>query len=311
MNERTIWKNGQILPEKEAFYSIYDSSLMFGDTCFEMMRTFNKQTFNLWEHIERLFKSLRSLEIQIPYTFDDLFNAHENLIIHNRYSFKKDDEIRTLINVSRGILPIYQELLEDKGEANIIIACFPLRYITKGMSRFYRTGVSAIVPSQRAIPEHLLDAKIKSRSRQHYKVANLEIARQDKDAWPLLLDPDGFVAESTGSNFFIVKNNFKLLTPKPINCLKGVSRDHVICLARKMGMKVIETDITLYDVYNAREAFFTCTPYSIMPCTRINGMPIGEGKVGGKTIQITEKWFESVKCDFISQMEAWDADCRT
>lgn len=309
MSNRIVWHNGNFIPESEARLSIYESALMRGDVCFEMMRTFNKHTFRLWEHIERLFKSISILEIDIPYTFDELFDAHENLILHNRHHFRDDDEVRSLINISRGILPIYREMLGDEGKPNIMIAVFPLRHIIKGMSKYYRTGVNAVVPSQRAIPEYLLDPKIKSRSRQHYQMADLEVARQDKTAWPLLLDPDGFIAESTGSNFFMIKqNSFELITPKPKNCLRGISRDYVIKLARKLKMDVIEADITLYDVYEAREAFFTCTPYSIMPCVRINGSPIGDGLVGKKTKYLMSKWSEAVGVDFASQAERWDAN---
>src|SRR3990167_478993 len=308
MPERWIWKNGEILPEKEARYSVYDSACMFGDLAFEMQRTFNKQTFQLWEHLERLLKSLNILEIDIPYSFDELFNAHENLIINNRDCFAEDDEIRTLINVSRGILPIYQEMLEDSGKPNIIITCFPLRHIVKGMSKYYKTGVKAITPSQKAIPHWLLDPKIKSRSRQHYMMANLEVKRQDEEAWALLLDPDGFITEGTGSNFFILKRNgFELITPRTHNCLRGISRDYVIRLARKIKMEVLERDITLYDVYEAQEAFFTCTPYSIMPITQINGKVIGDGLVGRKTKYLTSKWVEDVGVDWVKQMETWDA----
>lgn len=309
MSERTIWKNGKILPEKEAVISIYDEHSMFGTGIFEMLRTFNKRTFKLWEHIGRLMNSAKMLEIDIPYTYKRLMQEHENLIIHNRKCFTDDDEVRTLINVSRGTLPIYQSLMGG-GETNVIIACFPLRHIIKGMSKFYKKGVSAIVPSQRAIPQELLDPKIKSRSRQHYQIANLEVKRQDPDAWALLLTPDGYVSEGTGSNFFIVSNNnFELYTPKPINCLRGISRDYVMNLARQMKMEVIEKDITLYDVYTAREAFFTCTPFSIMPCTRINGKPIGDGTVGKRTRYLTQRWIKDVRCDFVEKSTRWDSVC--
>jgi len=308
MPERIVWWNGKFIPESEARISIYDSALMFGDMAFEMMRTFNKQTFKLEEHIMRLYRSLKVLEIDIPYSFDDLMYVHDNLILHNRYCWKEDDEVRTLINVSRGILPIYQDMLQDEGKPNVIVACFPLREIVKGMSKYYKTGIRAIVPSQRAIPENLLDPKLKTRSRQHYMMANLEVKRQDPEAWALLLDPDGFVSEGTGSNFFIVSNNnFELYTPKGKNCLRGISREFVMKLAKKLGMEVFEKDITLYDVYQAREAFFTCTPYSIIPCTSINGKLIGEGKIGKRTKYLINKWSEEVKVDYVAQMENWDA----
>ena len=106
MSERIVWWNGEFIPESEARVSIYDESLMFGTMIFEMMRTFNKQTFKLDEHILRLRQSLNVLDINIPYDHDTLVYEHENLILHNRHQWSEDDEIRTLINVSRGTLPL-------------------------------------------------------------------------------------------------------------------------------------------------------------------------------------------------------------
>jgi len=304
--DRIVWWNGKLIKEGEARVSIYDSAMMWGDTAFEMMRTFNKQTFRLEEHIDRLMATLKVLEIDIPYRWKDLRREHENLILHNEKHWSKDDEIRTLINVTRGYLPIYESMGDRK--PNVIIACFPLRMVTKGMSRFYRTGVNAVVPNQRAIPQDLLDPRLKTRSRQHLMMANLEVKRQDSDAWALLLDDKGYISEGTGANFFIVSNNrFELYTPKGTNCLRGVSRKYVMDIARRLKMEVIEKDLTLYDVYTAREAFFTCTPFSIMPCTKINGKPVDEGLVGRRTKYLMDKWSQEVNCDFAKQMEVWDA----
>lgn len=307
MSDRIIWHNGVFKPESEAVFSIYDSALMMGDVCFEMMRTYRKRTFRLEEHIMRLMNSLKMLEIDIPYRWKDLRREHENLILHNEKHWREDDEIRTLINVSRGLLPIYEPM--GKIEPNVMIACFPLRYVLKGMSHVYKTGVHAIVPSQRAIPQELLDPRVKSRSRQHLQMANLEVSRTDKKAWAVLLDTNGFVAEGTGSNFFIVSNNrFELYTPKGINCLRGISRQYVMDLARKLKMEVIEKDITLYDVMTAREAFFTNTPYGIVPITKFNGQPVDEGRVGKRTQYLMHKWEQDVGCEFRKNAEDWDKE---
>ena len=303
MSDRTIWHNGEFKPESEAQFSIYDSAHMWGDTVFEMLRTFNRKTFQLEEHIERLMTGLKILEIDIPYRWSDLRHHHENLILHNKW--EEGDEIRTLINVSRGLLPIYEPM--GKLEPNVMMACFPLKYVLKGMSHVYKQGVRAIVPSQRAIPQELLDPRIKSRSRQHLQMANLEVKRQDDKAWALMLDTNGYIAEGTGSNFFIVSNNrFELYTPKGTNILRGISRKYVMDLARRLKMEVVEKDLTLYDVYSAREAFFTNTPYSIVPVTYINGKPIDEGAVGKRTKYLMHKWEENVGCNWREQAETWD-----
>lgn len=198
-------------------------------------------------------------------------------------------------------------MYEDMGSkgANIIIACFPLSKVLKGNSEFYKKGVNAIISSQRSIPESLLDPKIKSRSRQHLMVANLEIKRNDPEAMALMLSPDGLITEGTGSNFFIVKKN-KLFTPRPIHCLRGISRGYVINLARQLKMTVVQSDLTVYDAVQAEEMFFTNTPYCIVPITRFNSAVVGNGKVGNKTKKLMAAWSKEVECDFINQAEKWD-----
>jgi branched-chain amino acid aminotransferase len=296
---RKVWFNGRLIPENEAKLSIYDSSLMYGDMAFEMMRTFNKRTFKLKEHISRLSNSIEILEIPVDYTEDEIFEAHEKLLAYHIENFPEEEEWRTLINVSRGILPIYQDLLEDDGQSNVIIACFPLRYVLKNMSWVYSEGVDVIVTSQRALPEYLLDPKIKSRSRQHYKMADLQVKRYDPEAWALLLDTDGFIAEGTGSNFFIVKDD-RLYTPEGRNCLRGISRQFIMDLS----WDCVEKNLTLYDAITADEAFFTCTPYAIVPIHSINGHELQ--CVGEMTKYLTDKWIGLQKCDFVLQAKRWD-----
>ena len=98
---RRISLNGQLFPESEARVSVYDSSLMFGDMVFEMMRTFNKVPFRLREHMERLKASWEFVDIPLEYSVDELMVMHDNLLMANRAEFGPDDEIRSLINVSR------------------------------------------------------------------------------------------------------------------------------------------------------------------------------------------------------------------
>lgn len=297
-----IWKNSKIVDQSEAMMSVYDSALMMGDMVFEMMRTFSRKTFKLQEHIDRLYASAKFLEIDMPYLPYELYEAHENLLIENRYEFDKHDEIRSLINVSRGILPIYKNILPLG--TNIIITCFPLKWIIPDAYSYYTKGVPAIISSQRAIPAYLQEPKVKHRSRMYLKMADLEVKHANPDAWALMLDPSGFVAEGTGSNFFIVKNN-KLYTPEPRNCLRGISRQYIMDLATRLKIDVYERNIELYDIVQADEAFFTNTPYGIVPVVSINGKPMGNGKVGKLTKYLMHKWSEDVKCDFVNQVKGW------
>src|SRR4030065_1770211 len=210
---RKIWHNGEIKPESEAKLSIYDSGSMYGDGVFEMQRTYLKRTFKLHEHIDRLYASAKYVGIDIPYLPYELYEAHENLLIENRHEFNEHDEIRSLIQVDRGIIPIYKSSGLPMG-VKVIIACWPLKWIIPNAYKVYTEGVPVIIPGQRTIPAQLLEPKVKMRSRLHLKMADMEVKRSNPDAWALLLDPDGYIAEGSGSNFFYIKSR-ELFTPEP------------------------------------------------------------------------------------------------
>lgn len=298
-----IWLNGAFLPESEARISVYDSGAMYGDMVFEMQRSFNKEIFRLEAHLDRLLAGCKAIYTPCPYNFRQLQIGHEDIVRRNSEAFDADDEYRTLINVSKGVLPIYAGVEESKPW--VMITVFPLRWVLKGHSQKYKHGVASIVTSQRTIPAQYLDPKVKNRSRLHYRIAELEAKRANPEAFPLLLDDAGYVAESSGSNFFCVKGD-TLITPEPRNCLRGVSRGYVLYLARKLGISYRERNLEVYDVLNADEAFFTATPWCITPCTSINGQALGRGRVGEITQALTQAWAESVGCDFVEQARRWD-----
>ena len=305
---RVVYHNGDLIPEADAKVSIYDSSLMFGDMVFEMTRSFNKEQFKLREHIERLYRSIKVLRIPIAMTMDEMEQAVLATIEANKPVFQEDDEHRVLIDVSRGLLGIYQGVVGGAVGPNVIIADFPLRWTVAGMGALFDTGINAVIPSQRAIPGDLLDPKIKNRSRIHYLMANIETSGYGGDNnWALLLDPDGYVAEGTGDNFFIVKNG-GLITPEGRNVLRGISREYIMEeLAPGLRIPAREDNFHAYDVYTADEAFMTGTPFCILPVTSLNGVAIGDGKVGKLTSALINAWSDSVGVDIVEQIKAWDA----
>ncbi len=308
LKPRLVWMNGSLIPESEAKISIYDSALMFGDMVFEMTRSFNQRQFKLREHLERLFAGLKILRIPLQMTIADLEKAIEETIIANSGSFAKDDEHRIMVDVSRGLLGIYQEVVNVHNGVNVIIADFPLRWTVGGMGILFEKGINAVIPSQRAIPATLLDPKIKNRSRIHYLMANIEVSGYAGDNnWALLLDPDGFIAEGTGDNFFIVKDN-KIISPEGRNILRGISRAYIIEeLAPQLGLQVLEKNIEPYDVYDADEAFMTGTPFCMLPVTHLNDIPINKGKVGPVFSKLLTAWSENVQVDIAAQIKSWDA----
>jgi len=295
---RWVWFNGEIVPESEARLSIYDSALMFGDMVFEMTRSFRKKQFMLREHLERLYRSARYFRIDIGMTIEEMEQACHDIQEKNEFEpdFKLDDEHRLMINVSRGILPMYSDT--GRVGSNVIISDFPLRWTTAGMGKLFDVGINAVTPSQRAIPAHLLDPKVKCRSRAHLMMANIEVSGYEGDCWPVILNKHGHVTESTGANVFTVYDGI-IYTPS-YDCLEGISRAYVM----ENGCETAELD--LYDLYQADEMFFTATPFCALPVVSINGQKIGDGKPGPIYNDILEIWSEDVGVDIKAQIQEWD-----
>lgn len=305
---RVVYLNGELVPEAEAKISIYDSALMFGDMVFEMTRSFDGHQFKLREHIDRLFVGLSILRIPMPLTKDELEQACYQTIEANKSVFNDDDEHRLMIDVSRGLLGIYEGIEGLHKGTNIVIADFPLRWTVSSMSSLFETGINAVVTSQRAIPASLMDPKIKNRSRLFYLMANIEASQYEGDNnWALLLDTDGFVSEGTGDNFFIIKDGV-IYTPEGRNILRGISRQYIIDeVGPQLGLPVVEKNLELYDVYTADEAFMTGTPFCMLPVTSINSIAIGSGKVGPVFSKLLSAWSANVNIDIKSQIQSWSS----
>jgi len=304
---RTVYVNGQFVPEAEAGISIFDSACMFGDLVFEMTRSFNRKQFMMREHLERLYRSIKTLRIPFEMPIEELERLTEEVVERNRLLMDDDEEDRVAINVSRGILSLYHPIFGGNPGPTLVISSFPLSLTLGAFAGIFDTGLHAVTPSQRAIPADLMDPKIKNRSRLHYMSANLQVSLvNDPNAWALLLDPDGFVTEGTGANFFIVTEG-ELWTPEPRNILRGITRDHTMQLAKQLGLTVREKNIELYDVVHADEAFYTSTPACVYPCTKINGIAIGSGAMGPVTKQLLGAWSEDVGVDIIEQTKRYAA----
>ena len=237
---RVVYFNGEFVPEDQAKISIYDSALMFGDMVFEMTRSFNKEQFKLREHLERLYYGLKILRIPLTTSLDEMEQLVYKTIEKNDPNFQEDDEHRILIDVSRGMLSIYQNALGGHKGPNLVIADFPLRWTVAGMGKMFDEGINLVITSQRAIPASLLDPKIKNRSRLYYLMANIEASLfEGENNWALLLDTDGFITEGTGDNFFLVKKGV-VYTPEGRNILRGISRAYIFDLCKQLKIECVE-----------------------------------------------------------------------
>jgi branched-chain amino acid aminotransferase len=305
--QRLVYYNGKFVPDAEARISIYDSALMFGDMVFEMTRSFDKKQFKLREHLERLYASIKYARIPLEMSIEQMESAVYETIETNKHCFEKYDEDRIMINVSRGLIPIYEGKVGTDSGPNVIIADYPLRWTVQGLSHLYDTGINLVLVPQRAIPAHLLEPKIKNRSRIHYQMANIQASLfAGKDNWAVLLDPDGFIAEGTGDNIFIVKDGV-VITPEGRNILRGISRAYVFDICERLGIECTEKNIDPYDLLTADECFVTATPFCVLPVMRYNGQDIGDGKYGATTKTILNKWSEDVGVDIEGQIKFYNS----
>ncbi len=300
MKQRIVYFNGRFIPEAEARVSIFDSALMYGDMAFEMTRTYNRQPFKLREHLDRLYSSLRLLEIDCGLSIEEMERITRETLDRNLPSESTDVDWQIMHDVSRGPLDVYRTAFPEPLRPTVSINCWPMITHMGGFAPKYASGVDIVIPAQPAVPAHLVDAKAKTRSRLHYQLANLQAARMGAGRWPVLLDPDGFLAEGPGWNIFLVKNG-EILTPEPRNILLGVSRATTIELARELGIPVRETNLGRYEALSADEIFCTATSYALVHATTFEGQRIGSGNMGPIFNRLLEAWKKLVGVDFVAQ----------
>ena len=296
MAELVAYINGEYVPESRAAVSIYDRGYMFSDMVTESTRTFAMRPFRLGEHLVRLYRSLKATEIDPGMSEDEMEAATLDMLGRNSGMFAPGDDAWIVHNVSRGVYSYRGG--RGGGAATVVIHCFPIDFAS--FARFYDEGLHAVTPSVRQVPPETLDPKIKHRSRMAGQLADLEVARIDPEAVAVLMDRDGNLTENTGGNFFIVTDGV-VRTPTDRAVLEGVSRATVIELCGRLGVPCREEVLQPYHVLCADEAFLTSTPYSMLPVTRFNGRPVGDGRPGPITGRLLAAWGEMVGVDIPDQ----------
>ena len=293
-----VYLNGEYIPANEAKISIFDAAVMLGDMVTESTRTFAHKPFKLAEHIDRLYKSLKVTRINPGMTAAQMTELSLEVLEKNLPKVAPEMDVWLVHNISRGLFVTGADPTKQRSQATIIIHTAPM--ILTDWARFYSEGCHAVTPFSRAVPPEALDARIKNRSRMAYTLAEAEVKLVDPQAQSILLDIHGNVAENKGGNFFIYTEGV-LKTPHARSALAGISRATVLELAAQNGVRDEVTDFQPYDIYTADEAFFTSTPYCIMPATKFNGLPVGDGQVGTVTKQLLQAWSEHVDVDIVGQ----------
>jgi branched-chain amino acid aminotransferase len=296
---RLVYFNGGFVAESEARISIFDSALTFGDMVYEVTRSFRQKPYRLRDHLERLYASMRYAEIDCDLALDEMEAATHETVARNLPAMEGSD-FQILHDVTRGARPFYEGILKEGLGPVVCISVFPLIPRTGRQARAYEEGVHAVITPQQSVPSRFIDPKAKNRSRIFYKLADLHARRLEAEAWALLTDERGFITEGIGSNFFVACDG-EILTPKPHNVLRGISRRTCFSLAGRLGISAREADVEPYDVRGADEAWFTSTPFCVLPAVRFNFQPVGPGKPGPIYKALLAAWSEEVGVDIAGQ----------
>lgn len=285
-----VYINGKFYEKNEAKVSVFDHGLLYGDGVFEGIRSYNRLVFKLKEHIDRLFESAHTIMLEIPLNKKQLTDAVINTLKENDLA---DAYIRLIVTRGEGDLGL--DPRKCKGNATVIIIADK---ITLYPAELYKKGMDIMtVPTPRNLPE-ALNPQIKSLNYLNNIMAKIEAVNSGHEE-AIMLDALGYVAECTGDNIFIVKNNQLFTPPQCMGTLRGITRDTVLEIARKDKIPVHEHVLTRHELYNSSECFLTGTAAEIIPVVRVDGRAIGTAKPGELTLQLMKKFHEVTSKDGI------------
>lgn len=297
-NERVAWFNGKFVPERDVVIPFRDRSWKYGDGAFDMTRTFEGRIFRIKEHIDRFYRSLRYLRIDPGMGPAEMVALSEEIVERNNHLRPANGDWWVGQRVSRGVDAVGDEGWEHTGP-NVVIEMIPLPL--KKRAHLYRDGAKVMVPPTRRTAPDMLSPRAKTHNYLNMIVAEQPVKAADPEAWALLLDENGNLAEGMGSNVFIVRDGL-LQTPREKFVLPGVSRQMTMDMAARLGIACVERDIDMFDAATADEMFLTSTSLCILPVSHFNGQAVGEGTVPGRiTKRLIDAYAEEVGCDFVQQ----------
>jgi branched-chain amino acid aminotransferase len=271
-----IYLDGEFVSEADAKISVFDHGLLYGDGVFEGIRMYHNRVFKLKEHIERLYWSAKAILLDIPMTQEEMIAATVETCRQNNL---RDGYIRLLVTRGKGTLGLDPRRCPKPSV--IIIAATIQLYPEK----YYQEGLTIVtVPTTRNLVNSVNPA-IKSLNYLNNILARIEANNAGVEE-AIMLNSDGFVAECTGDNIFLVQKGKLFTPPLSAGALYGITRNTVLDVAKEEGIAFSEPNLTRYDVYNADEMFLTGTAAEIIPVVKVDGRVIGTGKPGPVTAKL-------------------------
>ncbi|KAF0812910.1 Branched-chain-amino-acid aminotransferase [Andreprevotia sp. IGB-42] len=284
-----IWYDGKLVPWREATTHVLTHTLHYGMGVFEGVRAYETSKgaaiFRLQDHTNRLFNSAKILGINLPFSKEEINAAQLSVIRENKLESGYLRPMAFYGPEKLGIAP-------PANNVQVIVAAWPWgAYLGKeGLERGIRVKTSSFSR------HHVNITMCKAKANGNYMnsiLAHQEAAQDGYDE-ALLLDVDGYVAEGSGENVFVIRAG-KLYTPDLTSCLDGITRNTVFHIATEMGLQIIEKRITRDELYIADEAFFTGTAAEVTPIRELDNRPIGIGSRGPITAEIQKRYFDIVQ----------------
>ena len=277
-----IWLDGKLVDETEAKISVFDHGLLYGDGVFEGIRVYNGRVFELEAHIKRLYESAKGIRLVVPMSRSKLISAVEKTVEANAVL---DGYIRLVVTRGTGTLGLNPLICENSRLFIIAdnIQLYPEELYEKGMK----------VVSATTIRNHPLaiPPQVKSLNYLNNILAKIEALDNDVPE-AIMYNHEGYVAEATGDNVFIVRDAVIYTPPIEAGSLEGITRGVVIKLAKEEGLEVVEKNLTRFDLYICDEFFLTGTAAEVIGIVEIDGRVIGDGKPGPVTRLLRKKFFE-------------------
>ncbi len=277
-----VYINGKYYDENDAKVSVFDHGFMYGDGIFEGIRLYDKNVFKLPKHIDRLFRSARAIMLDLPWSKQEIMDAVCDACRTNGLT---NGYIRLIVSRGKGKLGLSPFSCSDP---QLIIIADQIQLYPQEL---YDNGLKAVTVPTRRNSHAALPPMVKSLNYLNNILAKIEAQKLGYQEC-LLLNNEGYVAECSGDNVFIVFEN-TLITP-PVSCgsLGGMTRQTVLELAEKLGIKLVEKPITRFDVWTADECFLTGTAAKLIPLVELDARKIGTGKPGEITKRLTAAFNE-------------------
>lgn len=277
-----VYINGRILSKEQAVISVFDHALLYGDGVFEGIRAYNGTAFRLEAHLERLYESAHAIALEIPLSRQEMADAVRQTL---EASGGEASYIRLIVTRGVGDLGLDPQKC---GRPQVIIIADRIELYP---AELYQRGLRTVTVATMRNHPNALNPRIKSLNYLNNILAKIEALRSGCTE-AIMLNKDGFVAECTGDNIFIVKGKALLTPPEHAGILVGVTRQVVMELAGAAGVTPAEKDLSRFDLYVADECFLTGTAAEIVPVVSIDGRDIGKGRPGPVTLRLRELFRE-------------------